>query len=81
MARVRVPDDIWTEFRAVTGDRSMSSVLGELVEREVRRHRDRRIREDSVDHRELIDALDRAEQLHGELGTMVEWLRRHVERR
>jgi predicted CopG family antitoxin len=81
MARVRVADDVWTDFKAVAGDSSMSSVLGELVERDVRRHRERRIRDGSVDDRELIEALNRAEQLHGELSTMVDWLRRRLESR
>ncbi len=80
MARVRVADDVWADFRAAAGNRPMSSVLGELVEREVRRHRERRVREGSIDDRELIEALDRAEQLHGELETMVFWLRKRLER-
>ena len=34
MARVQVSDDVWSEFRAVAGNRPISEVLGELVTRE-----------------------------------------------
>ena len=76
MARVRVTEEVWAEFRSLAADRPLSLVLGELVEREVRQHRERRIRDRSVDDAEVLEALDRAEQLHGELSAMVEWLRR-----
>jgi hypothetical protein len=39
MARVRVPDDVWSEFRAAAGMTSINLVLGDLVQREVDRHR------------------------------------------
>lgn len=32
MARVQVDDETWREFRVVAGGRSISEVLGELVE-------------------------------------------------
>jgi len=35
MARIRISDDIWVEFRRLTGSHSISAALGKLVEREV----------------------------------------------
>ena len=35
MARVRVADDVWSEFRAAAGPTPLNVVLGELVQREV----------------------------------------------
>jgi len=38
----------------------VSVVLGELVTREVQRHRSRRLREGEIEDCELVDAIDRA---------------------
>ena len=43
MARVCVADDVWTDFRTLAAHDSISAVLGGLVEREVDRHRARRL--------------------------------------
>jgi hypothetical protein len=43
MARVRVSDDVWADFRAAAGSRPLASLLAELVEAEVRRYRRERV--------------------------------------
>lgn len=56
MARVQVDRETWREFRAVAGGRPISELLGELVEREVRRARSARLRDGTLTDRELVDA-------------------------
>jgi hypothetical protein len=60
------------------GQRPASAFLGDLVEKEVRRYRERRIRKGSADDQELLDALDDARALHGELVTVIERLERRL---
>lgn len=60
MARVQVDDETWREFRALAGYRPISELLGELVEREVRRTRSVQLRDGTFTERELVDALARA---------------------
>ena len=74
MARVRVPDDVWADFRALAGYRPVSEVLGELVSREVQRYRSRRLRQGQIDDREVIEALGRAREQQAELALIVERL-------
>jgi predicted CopG family antitoxin len=74
MARVAVADDVWADFRAAAGHRSVSQVLGELVEREVKAYRSRRLKEGAVDDRELVKALERARLQQEELAVIVERL-------
>ena len=71
MARVHVTDEIWADFRAVAGHTPLNVVLGRLVEREVARDRSRRLREGDVDDRELLDALERARDMHADLQAIV----------
>ncbi|MDP8907774.1 MAG: hypothetical protein M3N47_01360 [Chloroflexota bacterium] len=71
VARVRIDDDAWREFRALAGYRPISEVLGELVEREVRRARSSRFRAGRLDDREVVDALDRAREQQTELAAIV----------
>lgn len=78
MARVRVTDDVWSEFRAAAGSTPLNFVLGELVEREVARERSRRLREGKVDDRELLDALERARELHAHVQAIVTRLESRV---
>src|SRR3954467_14716135 len=78
MARVRVPDDVWSEFRAAAGARPISVVLGDLVQREVDRHRARRAKAGSLDDRELLAALDRAHDLQEGLSATVAALERRL---
>ncbi|MTD43647.1 hypothetical protein GKE82_04835 [Conexibacter sp. W3-3-2] len=63
IARVRVDEATWSDFKRAIGDRSVAEVLGRYVETEVARwNRDLAVRED-VTERELVDALARAEVL------------------
>lgn len=74
MARVQVPDDVWSDFRALAGYRPMSELLGELVTREVERYRSRRLRDGQLEPDELLEALERARQQQADLEAIVERL-------
>lgn len=76
MARVRVSADTWAEFRMLAGDRPVAAFLGDLVTREVERHRSQRLREREVDERELLDALDRAREQQADLAAIIDRLER-----
>ena len=80
-ARVKVSDDVWTDFREATRNRSVAIALGELVTREVDRYRARRVREGSADEQELLEALERAHELHADLAELVRRLERRLELR
>jgi hypothetical protein len=79
MARVAVADDVWADFRALAGNESIAAVLGGLVEREVDRYRSRRLRAGQLDDHQLVDALDRARQLHDQLAAIVERLEQRLD--
>jgi hypothetical protein len=79
MARVHVSDAVWAEFRAAAAT-PLNLRLGELVAREVDRYRSRRLREGELDDAELIEALERARELHADLATLVARLERRLER-
>jgi hypothetical protein len=74
MARVRVKDDVWSDFRDLAGSRPVAVALGELVTREVERHRSKRLREGQLDDRQLVDALERARDQQADLAAIVERL-------
>ena len=76
MARVHVTDEVWGEFRRAAGNTPMSQLLGRLVEREVERDRARRIRQGTVDDQILLDALERARELHDDVAALVERIER-----
>jgi hypothetical protein len=76
---VKVSDDVWTDFRATTRNRSVSIALGDLVTREVDRYRARRVREGLADEQELMETLERAHELHAELAALVKRLERRLE--
>ena len=78
MARVHVSDDVWAEFRRAAGNTPMSQVLGRLVEREVERARARRIRHGTVDDQLVLDALERARELHEDVAAIIERLERRT---
>lgn len=80
MARVRVSDDVWADFRAAAGDRPLSSLLAELVETEVRRHRRERLEAGAVEDRELVAVLDEARELHADLTAAIARLERRLDR-
>lgn len=78
MARVHVTDEVWAEFRRAAGNTPMSQLLGRLVEREVERDQARRIREGTVDDQVLLDALERARELHEDVTALVARLERRA---
>lgn len=78
MARVQVSDDVWAEFRRAAGNTPMSQILGRLVEREVERDRARRIRQGSVDDQIVLDALERARELHEDVAAIIHRLERRT---
>jgi hypothetical protein len=80
-ARVKVSDDVWTDFRAATRNSSVAIALGDLVTREVNRYRARRVREGSANEQELLEALERAHELHAERAELVKRLERRLELR
>lgn len=80
MARVRVSDDVWADFHAASGSRSMAAVLAELVEGEVRRYRRERLTTGQADDRELLAALTHARELHADLEAIVGRLERRLDR-
>ena len=71
MARVHVDDETWRQFRGIAGYRSISEILGQLVEREVREARSIRLRDGRLDDREVLEALDKAYALQAELAAIV----------
>lgn len=80
MARVQVPDEVWADFRALAEPRTIGVALGELVQREVDREHARRIKHGTLDDAELVDALDRARELHQDLAQIVTRLERRLDR-
>lgn len=78
MARVHVTDEVWAEFRRAAGNTPMSQLLGQLVEREVERDRAQRIREGTVDDQILLDALERARELHDDVAAIINRLERRA---
>jgi hypothetical protein len=80
-ARVKVSDDVWTDFREATRNSSVAIALGELVTREVDRYRARRVREGSAAEQELLEALERAHELHARLAELVKRLERRLDAR
>lgn len=78
---MKVSDDVWTDFREATRSSSVAIALGDLVTREVARYRARRVREGSADDQELLEALERARDLHAELAALVKRLERRLELR
>jgi hypothetical protein len=80
MARVRVSDDVWADFRGAAGSRSLASLLAELVEAEVRQYRRERVAAGAVEDRELVAALAEARELHANLTAVVARLERRLDR-
>ena len=80
MARVHVSDEVWAEFRRAAGNTPMSQILGRLVEREVERDRARRIRSGTVGDQIVLDALERARELHQDVAAIIDRLERRAER-
>src|SRR6266851_5132495 len=67
MARVRVDERTWREFRQAVGMQSIAERLGELVARDVAAHRRRQLRAGELDAHEVVDALTQARELSRDL--------------
>jgi CRP-like cAMP-binding protein len=75
MARVTVNDEIWQHFRRLAEPSGgVSRKLGELVSREVRRHREHELRAGTASAREALTALDEARELARQLGAIADRL-------
>jgi hypothetical protein len=81
MARIAVSDKVWADFRTVAGQRPLSLVLAELVEREVDLYRQRRVRDGTADDHELLVALVEARELQRDLAEIASRLERRLDRR
>jgi hypothetical protein len=75
-ARVKVPDDVWRDFRLLTQREGVGEALGRLVTREVERWQIKRIRDGSADDEVVLGALERACELQAELATITARLER-----
>jgi hypothetical protein len=71
MARVHVDHQTWAAFKQAAGPVPISEVLGQLVTKHVDRQAARRVRDGSVDDRQLLDALAQARELHTDVAAIV----------
>lgn len=79
MARVHVDDATWAAFKQAAGPVAISELLGQLVTRHVNRDQARRLRDGSVDDRQLLNALQQARELHQDLIEIVQRLERRLD--
>jgi hypothetical protein len=79
MARVQATDDRLGRLPRAGRTPSIAQVLGALVEREVDRDRARRLKAGQLDDQQLVDALDRARELHENLTALVARLERRLD--
>jgi hypothetical protein len=81
MARVHVDDETWAAFKQDAGPVPISEVLGQLVAGHVEREAAHRLRDGSVDDRQLLDALVQARELHQDVAAIVVRLERRLDER
>src|SRR6266851_5576160 len=74
MARVRVDEQTWREFRHAIGPYTVAERLGELVVRDVAEWRRRRLRAGELDAREVQQALEQAHALGRDLAAIAKRL-------
>ncbi len=74
MARVRVDEPTWREFRQAVGYRPIAERLGELVARDVAAYRRHQLQAGDLHARAVLDALDRADALSRDLAAITERL-------
>jgi hypothetical protein len=74
MARVRVDEHTWREFRHAIGPLTISQRLGELVLRDVAERRRRRLHAGQLDAREVQQALQQAHALGRDLAAITKRL-------
>jgi hypothetical protein len=71
IARVQTTDTVWLEFRRSLGITPVSHGLDALVEAEVSRQRQLRVRHGAATDRELLDAIDDVRELHEQVDQLV----------
>lgn len=71
MARVRVDDQTWREFRHEIGPSTVAQRLGELVARDLGERRRRRLHNGQLDPREVEQALEEAAELGRDLAAIT----------
>ena len=71
MARVRVDDQTWREFRHELGPNTVAQRLGELVARDLGERRRRRLHTGQLDRREVQQALEQAAELSRDLAAIT----------
>jgi len=76
MARVKVSDETWAAYRVALGATPVSVALGQLVEREVARHR----RKTAIDADGVRDAVRDARAVASELESLIARLEHVAER-
>lgn len=75
VARVRVDGATWAAYKASLGEQSVADALGRYVEAVVAKTEARKLEQQKLTERELVDALAQAERLQRSLGRLVEQLR------
>ena len=81
MARVHVDDQTWAAFKQAAGPVPISEVLGQLVTKHVDREAARRLRDGSVEDRQLLDTLAEARELHADVAAIVARLEQRLDQR
>ncbi|MDQ3880977.1 MAG: hypothetical protein M3295_07890 [Chloroflexota bacterium] len=71
MARVRVDDQTWREFRHEIGSSTVAQRLGELVARHLGERRRRRLHNGQLEAREVQQALEQAAELSRDLAAIT----------
>ncbi len=74
MARVRVDEQTWQDFRHEIGPRTVAERLGELVVRDLAERRRRRLHTGELDQREVQQALDQARTISRDLAAITKRL-------
>ena|SRR6266851_781416 len=74
MARVRVDEQTWREFRHVIGPATVSQRLSELVLRDLAERRRRRLHAGQLDAREVQQALEQTHALSRDLAAITKRL-------
>ncbi len=74
MARVRVEEQTWRDFRHEIGPHTVAERLGELVVRDLAECRRRRLHTGELDQRELQQALEEARALSRDLQAITKRL-------
>lgn len=71
MARVRVDEKTWREFRQAVGAQPIAERLGELVARDIAAHRRHRMQTGDLTAREVLHALERVGEMSRDLDAIT----------